>query len=604
MVTMNPPATTAKLRQMPQLCRFALSIAWAAGRADLLLAAALEVASGLALAGLLLVGHTALQRVVDTATGGGTLRQAVTWVLAIAAVAAVQALATTLTAQRQQILGELVSRHVQARVMQVTTAVDLDVFDEPEFHNRVQRIHAAVSKPVLMVYGLFGLLRIGVGAAAALAAIAALAPLLLPPLAIVVVPAWYAATKMAQAAFDLHRRLTPQDRERIYLSRLLHERESAKEVRAFDLAPYLGGRHDELYADRIGEIRRFTRRQLLITSSATLVTGTVLAGVVLLAVWLSMTGSVPLASAGIAVTGAAVVGNRLVAAAWSVGAVAEAGQYVEDYHAFDTELPRLRRVRPRCPAPAGFTRISVRHVSFTYPTAQAPALRDVSLDIDAGEVIALVGENGSGKTTLAKLLAGLYQPHSGSICWDDTDMSRVDPSSWRDKASVIFQDFERFHLTAADNIQLGRITAPADHDLLSAAAAQAGADTFIQALPDGYATRLGPEFAGGTDLSVGQWQRIALARMFYRNAPLIILDEPTASLDARAEQDLFDRLRTGLRGHTVLLISHRFSTVRSADRIYVLRHGRIVESGDHDALLRLGGLYAELFTLHAAAYVA
>jgi ATP-binding cassette subfamily B protein len=169
--------------------------------------------------------------------------------------------------------------------------------------------------------------------------------------------------------------------------------------------------------------------------------------------------------------------------------------------------------------------------------------------------------------------------------------------------AVIFQDFERFHLTAADNIALGRVEAVDDEPGIRAAAAQAGADRFVEKLPDGYATMLGPEFRGGTDLSVGQWQRMALARAFFREAPFIILDEPTAALDPRAEQDLFERIRTLLSGRTVLLISHRFSSVRSADRIYVLDGGRIVESGDHEALMALGGLYAELFALQAAAYL-
>ena len=182
-------------------------------------------------------------------------------------------------------------------------------------------------------------------------------------------------------------------------------------------------------------------------------------------------------------------------------------------------------------------------------------------------------------------------------------MSTVNPDGWRDHVAVVFRDFARYHLRAADNISLGRVTTTATIETIRAAAVQAGADTFIEELPQGYDTRLGPEFAGGTDLSVGQWQRIALARAFYRGASLIILDEPTASLDARAEQELFEHIRTLLAGQTVLLVSHRFSTVRTADRIYVLDAGRIAESGDHDTLMRHGGLYAELFSLQAAAFL-
>jgi ATP-binding cassette, subfamily B, bacterial len=238
-------------------------------------------------------------------------------------------------------------------------------------------------------------------------------------------------------------------------------------------------------------------------------------------------------------------------------------------------------------------------------------LREVCLDLRAGEEVALVGENGSGKTTLAKLLAGLYRPDSGTICWDDTDISTVDPDSLRTRIAVIFQDFERFHLTAAENIGLGRVEAIDDPAGIRGAAEQAGADAFIQRLPDGYDTMLGPEFTRalvgpkdrGTDLSVGQWQRMALARAFYRRTPMVILDEPTAALDPRAEAELFDRIRSLLTGRSVLFISHRFSSVRSADRIYVLDAGRVVESGSHQELMATEGLYAELFTLQAAAYL-
>src|SRR6266545_1945645 len=288
---------------------------------------------------------------------------------------------------------------------------------------------------------------------------------------------------------------------------------------------------------------------------------------------------------------------------WSAGSLSEAGRYLDDYLAFVALLPEVEAARPRgAMPPRGFRQLRVRDVTFTYPTGTEPALHEVSLDVAAGEVVALVGENGSGKTTLAKLLAGLYHPDSGTITWDGVDVSTVDPNELRRSIAVIFQDFERFHLTAGENIGIGRVSAVDDTASIRAAAAQAGADRFIEALKKGYATMLGPEFTGGTDLSVGQWQRMALARAFFRSAPFVILDEPTAALDPRAEQELFDRIRSLLAERTVLIISHRFSSVRSADRTYVLEGGRVTESGDHDTLLALGGRYAELFTLQAAAY--
>jgi ATP-binding cassette subfamily B protein len=314
---------------------------------------------------------------------------------------------------------------------------------------------------------------------------------------------------------------------------------------------------------------------------ANLVIGAMLAATLLALGWLVLRGTVPLASAGIAVAGVALVAQRLTMAGWSAGSLSEAGRYLDDYLTFVALLPEVEAARPRgAMPPRGFKRLRVREVTFTYPTGTEPAVRNVSLDVAAGEVVALVGGNGSGKTTLAKLLAGLYHPDSGTISWDDTDVSTVDPDALRRSIAVIFQDFERFHLTAGENIGLGRVTAADDTDGIRAAAEQAGADRFIEGLTKGYDTMLGPEFSGGTDLSVGQWQRMALARAFYRAAPFVILEE-----------------------RTVLIISHRFSSVRSADRIYVLDDGKVTESGDHDALMAMGGRYAELFTLQAFAYL-
>jgi ATP-binding cassette, subfamily B, bacterial len=226
----------------------------------------------------------------------------------------------------------------------------------------------------------------------------------------------------------------------------------------------------------------------------------------------------------------------------------------------------------------------------------------VSLQIEPGEVVALVGPNGSGKTTLAKLLAGLYLPSEGRVCWDGRDTRDVDRRQLLGRSAILFQDFMQYALSARDNIALGRHERASDTAGIIRAAEQAGAHGDISALPEGYETLLGPAFFDGTDLSTGQWQRVALARAFFRDAPVVILDEPTASLDAKAEHELFSRIRELFAGRSVLLISHRFSTVRSADRIYVLDSGSVVESGTHPDLLALGGTYAELFTLQASPY--
>ena len=241
-------------------------------------------------------------------------------------------------------------------------------------------------------------------------------------------------------------------------------------------------------------------------------------------------------------------------------------------------------------------------VTFSYPGSERVALRDVSLHISPGEVVALVAANGSGKTTLAKVLAGLYLPSRGRVCWDGRDTREVDSRELLSHTAIVFQDFIRYALPEGDNIALGRHERAGDTAAIVRAAERAGADRDIGGLPEGYQTLLGPAFIDGTDLPTGQWQRVALARTFFRDAPLVILDEPTAALDAKAEHELFGRIGELFADRSVLLISHRFSTVRSADRIYVLNEGCVVESGTHEELVAAGGTYAELFALQASPY--
>ncbi|WP_346115624.1 ABC transporter ATP-binding protein, partial [Nonomuraea maheshkhaliensis] len=254
---------------------------------------------------------------------------------------------------------------------------------------------------------------------------------------------------------------------------------------------------------------------------------------------------------------------------------------------------RLTGPRP-LPVPGSFERITAEDITFTYPGAESPALSGVSVEIKQGEVIAFVGENGSGKTTLAKILSGLYEPDTGTVRWDDTDLSQVSPEELRTRTAVIAQDHTRWPLAARYNITMGT---DRGESALHAAATVAGADEVIAELPHGYRTLLDRRFKDGCELSGGQWQRIAVARGFHRDADLLICDEPTAALDARAEHALFERIRTHADGRTVLLITHRLASVRYADRIYVLDHGHITEQGDHDTLMTHNGLYAELYTL-------
>jgi ATP-binding cassette subfamily B protein len=595
-------------RRVPRLIAVALRIMWSAGRTDLILATSLQLVSALGIAAILLLGRRALDVLLSVTSGEASMQAIVPLALAMGAVTAAHLSAVTVQSERQHILAELARRHVQGRLLDVTSNVDLVTFDDPEFHNRVQRIEAGERHALQLVFGLSGLIQACAGAVAAMTAVILVAPVLLPLLILVLVPAWFAASRRGAAFWEVFWNLAHRDRQRDYLGRLLRDRQSAPEIRAFGLAGYLRRCYEILYSERIRKLRRAAHGQIAVTLAANLTIGLVLAGILLLVVWLARHGTFTVATAGIAAAGIAVIGERLAAAGWAVGTLIESAQYVDDYVAFVALRPSPDRKPPQLPAPAGFERLAVRDVVFTYPAAGAPTLRGVCLDINAGEVVALVGENGSGKSTLARLLAGLYRPDVGTITWDGTDIGDWSPDAVRRRVAVIFQDYQRFHLTVGENIGFGRLEALDDAQAVQAAAVLAGADQFIERLPQRYHTVLGPEYAEpsqgrtGTDLSVGQWQRVALARAFHRDAPFVILDEPTAALDPLAELALIERIRALLVGRTVLFISHRLSSVRSADRIYMLAHGEVVESGTHTELMSLGGRYAELYTAQAAAF--
>ena len=316
--------------------------------------------------------------------------------------------------------------------------------------------------------------------------------------------------------------------------------------------------------------------------------------------WLITRGTIGVAGAGAAIIAIRLLATQVQALFRSVQTIFESGLFLDDLDRFLALGTPALEAADGADAPRTFSTIRAEDVRFRYPGSEVDALRGVDVELRAGEIVAVVGENGSGKTTLAKLLAGLYQPGGGRVTWDGVDISTFRPASLRERVSVTFQDFVRYSFTATDNIAVGRVEDAADPERVRAAARAAGAEEVLDGLPDGFDTLLSRLFTGGTDLSGGQWQRVALARSFFRDAPLVVLDEPSSALDPRAEHALFSTLRGALDGRTALFISHRFSTVRGADRIIVMDAGTVVEQGTHDELVALGGLYADLYRLQTA----
>jgi ATP-binding cassette subfamily B protein len=591
-------------RSLPRVARSAVKIARDASPRLFYVCSAAQIVVAVLLGAQVLLGKLALVAIFDAERTGGSVADAIVPLTGLVVAGALSTFVGTAQTQGQRLLGQQVRRKTLDSMLEVTTAVDLETFESPEFFDDLQRVQTnALLQPLTMSQGLITTLGGVLGAVGLTVALIVLEPLLVPLLFAAALPLWFVARSTGKIEFNFNFEQTPGERLRFYLVATLIGREEAKELRAFGLGQILRRRWQLSYLDYLVELRAHLRHRLLLALGGTLATVVVTTAAFALLVSFVLSGRMGLADAGAAVLAIRLLGSRIDLIFKGVSALFESSLFMDDLHRFLARTPVAREYAPGARgARPPFEEVLVDDVHFAYPNTEAEALRGISMRISAGEVVALVGENGSGKTTLAKCLGALFTPTAGRILWDGRDVRELDRKELRRQIGVIFQDFVRYQLTARENIGFGRAEAVDDVGAIAEAARQAGAHDYLAALPDGYETMLGKEFTGGYDLSLGQWQRVALARAFFRNASLLVLDEPTASLDARAESELFEYVQALARGRSVLLISHRFSTVKSADRIYVLHDGEIVEEGSHDELVARGGRYAELFELQAAAY--
>jgi ATP-binding cassette subfamily B protein len=500
---------------------------------------------------------------------------------------------TSLQAQQLRLLGEKVSQRVWNRLLETTARADLITYESTGFATSLERIQAnALTRPLAVTAALIAMIGGLLGVTVLSAVLVGIEPLLVPILLSAGLPAVLLSRWASRTEFGFAHRMTAVDRRRGYLRELLTLRPYAAELRAFESTGPLRSRYRALDGEYTAELRgQVLRRQLIAVLTAVGV-ALALAAALLAIIGLVRAGEIDLPEAGAAAIAVRLLSGQLSTVFVAAGILVESAPFLADLDNFVDSVPPPLSRGCRRPLTEGFR---IEGVTFRYPERDRPALCDVDLEIRAGEVVAVVGENGSGKTTLAKVVAGLYDPDKGIRRWDGAEIEGRDI---RASVSVIFQDFVRYQMTLRDNVVIGDGRREVDDEEVLAAARRAG----VLAATEDIDTMLGRDLDEGVDLSGGQWQRIALARALYRDAGLVVLDEPAAALDPRAEHELFDDVRRVLDGRSALLISHRFSSIRMADRIYVMDAGRVVECGTHDELMAHAGQYAELYSLQSATY--
>ncbi|HEY6824163.1 MAG TPA: ABC transporter ATP-binding protein [Steroidobacteraceae bacterium] len=583
--------------------RRALGLVWSTNRALTVALALLTLLAGILPASVAYVGALIVDAVLAAIRLGGSaghvLRLVVLEGVLVAAIAAAQRGLSLC----QSLLRAQLGQRVNVMILEKALTLELQHFEDSEFYDKLTRARREAStRPLSLVTRTFGLVQNGVSLASYGVLLAHFSPWAVAVLLLAGLPAFVAEAKFSGDAFRLFRWRSPETRMQIYLETVIAREDHAKEVMLYHLGPRLLERYRDIFRRLYAEDRALTvRRDLWGFALGSIATAALYGAYA----WIAITTVRRIITLGqmtmyVALfrQGQAAVSAMLAA----VGGMYEDNLYLSTlYEYLETHVPRPKGTVLHGPHPEDGVRFE--DVSFSYPGAEEPALEHISLHLTPGSSLALVGENGSGKPTLIKLLTRLYAPSSGKILLDGQDLAAWEEGALRERIGVIFQDFARYQMLVGENVGAGDERFFEDEARWRVAAHKGQASEFIDTLPAGYQTQLGKWFRDGRELSGGQWQKIALSRAFMRTrADILVLDEPTAAMDAEAEAEVFEHFRQLAHDRITILISHRFSTVRMADQIVVLNRGRIVERGSHDELMRLNGRYAHLFSLQARGY--
>jgi len=603
----RPPAGPLRLRVIsPAPLLRGLALVWESAPGWTLVQVVLLVVQGLVPLATLYLTKLIVDAVTAAVTGEGVAAMGrVGWLILMAGgIAVAGATIRMLT----QLVSEVQSLRLGDRVHDVLHAksieVDLQYYESAEYHDTLHRAQEeAPYRPGRIVSAVAAVLQSTLAMIAITGLLFSFHWGLAVVLFVTAVPGVLVKLRYSQRLYDWALRQTTAVRKSRYMNHLLTGAPSAKEVRLFDLGQVFIQRFRELRSQVRQEKLKLVRQRSLLDLGGQVIALTAVFGAFAFVARAALAGEITIGDM-VMYFGAFQRGQDFFRdALGGLAGLYEDNLFLTDLKTFLELEPRVQEPRDPKPVPRPIRQgIVVDGLSFRYPDSSRPILEDLSLEIRAGEHIALVGENGSGKTTLVKLLCRLYDPSSGSIRIDGIDLRDLSTRELRREIGIIFQDYARYHLAVRDNIWFGNTSVPRDGEAIVRAAVRTGADGVIKRLPLGYDTMLGRQFENGAELSIGEWQKVALARAFLRETQIIVLDEPTASLDARSEAEVFARFHELARGRTAVLISHRLSTVRMADRIFVLADGRIIEAGAHDELVERGGRYAELFEMQARHY--